>query len=387
MIGGSGSDTETTDGHSRPRDGVDVLIVGPAGHRTGGIAHYIDRQDALLTDPIRTRVYDTATPARSLPSAVTRVVGDSRAQLLDKVVRTVLGLCRFPFRRRPDVVHVHASQDLSFLRAGVYALLAAAVWRCGIVFHVHGPTFDEFVAEATPPMSWFQSLVVGRCDRIVVLSDYWADALARRVPRGRTVVLPNAIEHDAYEPRYDADPPRLVFISNLYPRKGVTDLFTAIERLAADGVDFEAVVAGDGPLREDAAELAATHDNVSYRGYVSEAEKRRLLSSGTVSVLASHAEGLPFALLEGMGAGNAIVATRVGSVPETVDADGGRLVDPGDVDALADALRELLTDPDRATEMGRHNRALAVERYSWDSVTASLTELYGDVLAERSNET
>jgi glycosyltransferase involved in cell wall biosynthesis len=362
---------------------LDVLLVGPAGYATGGIAHYIARQHDLLTGPVSTRLYDTATPAPEDPGGLAGLLGTERAVFVHKVVETLTALARFPFVRRPDLVHVHASDDLSFLRAGLYVLLATLLWRRPVVLHVHGPTFDEFVAEASAPLAAFQSLVFRHSSAVVVLSEYWARALSTRVPEKKLVVLPNAVEHRRYEPRYDAAPPRLVYVSNLFPRKGVAELFPAVETLLDEGLDFEVVIAGDGPLRGAAEDLAARHPVVDYRGYVSEAEKHRLLSSGTVTVLASHAEGLPFALLEGMAGGNAVVATSVGSVPEVVEASGGVLVPPGDTEALTDALRELLSDPERARALGRRNRRLVEARYSWDGVVESLTDLYRTVAAGR----
>jgi glycosyltransferase involved in cell wall biosynthesis len=365
----------------RERGVLDVLLVGPAGHRTGGIAHYVTRQHALLDGPVRSRVHDTATPAPERPVRLAGLLGAERAVFWHKCLRTLRALARYPFRRRPDLVHVHASDDLSFLRAGLYVLLSALLWRVPVVLHVHGPTFDEFVADARLPLSWFQSLVFRQSDAVVVLSDYWADSLAGRVADEKLLVLPNAVTPSDFDPQYDADPPRVVVVSNLVPRKGITELFAAIDSLAGEGVEFEFVLAGDGPLRPDAEALAERHAAVTYHGYVSEAEKRRLLSEGTITVLASHAEGLPFALLEGMAGGNAVVATRVGSIPEVVGAENGRLVAPGDAEALARALGELLADPETAREMGRRNRTLIEERYAWDHVTARLAALYRELVA------
>jgi glycosyltransferase involved in cell wall biosynthesis len=373
--GDASSDLRAT-ATTRVGESLDVLLVGPAGHRTGGIAHYVNHQHDLLDEGITSHIHDTATPAPEGPIPLSGLVGESRAVFWHKCYRTLRALARYPFHRRPDLVHVHASDDLSFLRAGLYVLLSALLWRVPVVLHVHGPTFDEFVADARPPLSWFQSLVFGQSDAVIVLSEYWAEVLAGSVVRENLVVLPNAVTPENFEPQYDADPPRIVVVSNLVPRKGITELFAAVNDLAGSGVPFEFVLAGDGPLRPDAEALAERHGEVTYHGYVSEAEKRRLLSEGTITVLASHAEGLPFALLEGMAGGNAVVATRVGSVPEVVGPENGRLVEPGDAEGLASGLRALLADPENTREMGRRNRTLVEERYAWDHVIDRLDSLY-----------
>ncbi|MFB6164385.1 MAG: glycosyltransferase family 4 protein [Haloarculaceae archaeon] len=285
-------------------------------------------------------------------------------------------LLQLPTREKPDVVHVHSSHGVAFYRASAFVLFAAVVWRCPVVVHVHGSSFDEFVADASAPVAAYQSLVLGAADRVIVLSPYWRDVLAERTDRKRLLVLPNAVDADAYDPAYDADPPRLAFVSNHVERKGVGEFVDAVERLRDRDADLSVAIAGTGPLDHHAEHLAETDPAVTYEGYVSEARKRELLAESSVYVLPTHGEGLPIAMLEGMAGGNAVVATTVGSIPEVIDADRGRLVEPGDVDALVEALAELLAAREHLDAMGRRNRAAVEADYDWAVVIDELTELY-----------
>ena len=345
----------------------DVLLVGPAGHDTGGIARYMAEQQQVLSDRIQLRVFDVATPRGSGIAWALRAVGTALGDAL-----------RFPFRRRPDIVHVHTSHYFSFYLSAFYVLFAALVWRSTVVVHVHGSSFDEFVEDAGRSRATFQSLVLGRADGVVVLSGYWAEVLSARVPESKLYVLPNAISPGEYSPRYDAEPARVTFVSNLIERKGVVEFVEAVDALLAEAPpgEFRVTVAGAGPLSEEVASLAARHESVSYLGYVSEAEKRRLLDESTVFVLPTHAEGLPIAMLEGMAGGNAIVSTRVGSIPDVLSDDNGILVAPGDAEALRAALESLLGDRARTERMARANRRLVEETYSWQSVGEGLVSLY-----------
>ncbi|WP_321169864.1 glycosyltransferase family 4 protein [Salinigranum rubrum] len=169
----------------------------------------------------------------------------------------------------------------------------------------------------------------------------------------------------------------MVFVSNLIERKGVRELVTALGSvLADDRGSLRVDIAGDGPLSDLVESLAEEHQRVTYHGYVSEERKRALLERGSVYVLPSYAEGLPIALLEGMAGGNAAVATTVGSIPEVVDDRSGRLVEPGDDDALAAALESLVASPTTVQEMARRNRSLIETRYSWERVVTQLVEAY-----------
>jgi glycosyltransferase involved in cell wall biosynthesis len=351
---------------------VDVLLVGPAGHETGGIARYMAEQQSVLPGRVRTRVFDVATPR-----------GDGIAWAMRALGTAVGDALRFPFRRRPDIVHVHTSHYFSFYLSAFYVLFAALVWRSRVVLHVHGSSFDEFVVNAGRTRAVFQSLVFGRVDGVVVLSEYWSEILSPRVPESKLHVIPNAISPAEYTPRYDVEPPRVTFVSNHIERKGVVEFVEAVDTVLADApsVALRVTIAGSGPLSDRAASLAERRESVSYLGYVSEAEKRRILDESSIFVLPTYAEGLPIAMLEAMAGGNAIVSTAVGSIPDVLTDDHGILVEPGDTEALATAIESLLTDRTRTERLARANRRLIEAEYSWESVGRQLVSLYDQLLA------
>lgn len=346
-----------------------VLIVGPERSRTGGVARYMVEQQQHL-DGVPTRVYETG-PAG---------VGTIRA-LLVGVVLSVLRMARFPLQSRPDVVHVHSSFGRSFYRNAFYVLFVRYVWRRPVVLHVHGSSFDTFLQPESRVVARFQSFVLRASSRIVVLSSYWRSVLSERVPEERITVLPNAVPTDQYEAGTPPERPHVVFLSNLIERKGVTE-FTDAVRILLERPDTPAIdvtVAGSGPLSDRVEALAAEYEAVSYDGYVDEAEKRRLLASASIYVLPTRAEGLPIAILEAMAAGTAVVSTPVGSIPEVIGEDNGRLVDPGDAQALAETLSELVAQPETVRRMGETNREVAVGSYSWNATARHLEGLYADI--------
>jgi glycosyltransferase involved in cell wall biosynthesis len=351
-----------------------VLLVGPEG-ATGGIARYIAELRARLPSAgVTVAVHDTAAPEGSGPIRFARGLLGALADACSFPVR-------FRGRRRPDVVHVHTAEQFSFLRKSAYVLLARYVLRRPAILHVHGPTFDEFIADASVPLRVLQRVVFGASAAIVVLSPYWERALSPYLPAGKMVVLGNAIDTAEYEPRFDAERPHVVFVANHVPRKGIREFVGAIDRLLDGGADVDVTIGGSGPLDHLAADLADRHPEVSSLGYVSEERKRELLCAASIYVLPAYAEGLPIGVLEGMAGGNAIVATDVGGVPDAVDDDGGELVPPGDTAALADALASLVERPEAVREMGEHNAA-RVEAYTWSRVLPQLLDLYERVAAE-----
>lgn len=366
------TDTVTSTERSRTTrtEPTDLLIVGTRGG--GGIHHYVDELADRLPRTLSVSVYDMNTPPD----------GSGVHWFLVSFLHSLWAMVKFPFRRPPDVVHVHASHRFSFYRAAPYVLFAAHVWRRPVVLHIHGSSFDEFAETDDAAVRWLQRTVFGAADRVVVLSEYWRDLLADRVDAEKLEVLPNAVDPSEYDPSYGADTPHVVFVSNLIERKGVSELLAAIETLDERGATYRATIAGKGPLAAEVEAVAERSANLTYVGYVSEADKRALLDSGTVFVLPTYAEGLPIAMLEGMAGGNAIVSTRVGSIPEVIGPDNGVLLDPGDSDGLADAIGALVADPAGTEAMGRTNRALVESTYSWDRATDRLQELYAEEYRE-----
>ncbi len=341
-----------------------VLIVGTLGG--GGIHRYIEDQRDQLDDRFDVSVYDM----RSNPK------GQGAVWFLRWLVLALVAVLRFPFRSRPDVVHVHTSHWFSFYRAAPYVLFAAYVWRLPVVLHIHGSSFDEFVATESLSVSWLQRLVFAASSEVVVLSAYWRDVLGDVVDTEKIRVVPNAVDPEIYDPSFAPHVPHVVFISNMIERKGVLEFVEAIERLDERNRDVRVSIAGKGRLAEHVERLAETHEHVEYLGYISEERKRALLNEGSIFVLPTYAEGLPIAMLEAMAGGNAIVSTTVGSIPEVIDEEHGVLVEPGDVDGLVEAIDSLVTAPERTANMARANRDAICETYSWSAATDALATLY-----------
>jgi glycosyltransferase involved in cell wall biosynthesis len=347
---------------------TELLIVGRQG--PGGIGQYISEQRRHLAGELHVSAHKSGAFATESVLAFVR-----------SVLVIVWNALSYTTRSPPDIVHVHSSHRFSFYRAGYYVLFSKYVWDCPVVLHIHGSSFDKFVSTEFRPVRWYQSLVFDAADEIIVLSEYWKDTLAARTDEAKLTVIPNAVDATNYTPAFDGGVAHIVAVSNQLPRKGVVELAAAVDDLAECDLDFRVSIAGSGPLSTHSEELAANHANVEYLGYVSEAKKYELLGDGSIFVLPSHAEGLPIAILEAMAAGNAIVSTTVGAIPEVIGEENGLLVEPRDADQLADALRELIADPERVAEMGTTNRQEVTEQYAWSTVAMELLETYDHHLA------
>mgnify|MGYP005835790873 CR=1 FL=1 len=177
-------------------------------------------------------------------------------------------------------------------------------------------------------------------------------------------VIPNGVDVGAFagaepvlrgELGVPAGVPLVVSVGRLDEQKGMDDLVRAAASVRARGVRFRMAIVGDGPqaarLKRRSAQLGLA-DCVQFLGKRSDIES--VLASADLFVLASRWEGMPNALLEAMAAARPVVATRVAGSEELVeDGRTGVLVPPRCVEALADAIAEVLGDRMRAGDMGR----------------------------------
>jgi len=173
---------------------------------------------------------------------------------------------------------------------------------------------------------------------------------------------------------------RLVCVGRLAEQKGQLLLVEAAGRLAAEGLDFELVLVGDGPLRGPIERLAARlglGGRLRLAGWMGAEAVRGEVLAARALVLPSFAEGLPVVLMEALALGRPVISTYVAGIPElVVPGVCGWLVPPGSVDALADAMRSALAaSPEELDRMGRAGAGRAARRHDGLTEASKLSEL------------
>jgi len=171
------------------------------------------------------------------------------------------------------------------------------------------------------------------------------------------------------------------------PQKGLQYLLDAValikKRGLLRGVEIACVIAGDGPLREELvkqAQALGIEDEVVFPGFVQDVPG--FLACLDVFVIPSVAEGLSITTIEAMAAGLPVVASRVGGLPELVtEGVTGYLVEPRNSSALAQAILQMIGEPEEARKMGQQGRALACRVFSNEAMVTNTCKVYGQVLA------
>jgi glycosyltransferase involved in cell wall biosynthesis len=252
---------------------------------------------------------------------------------------------------RPDVVYAH------FLVPS--GLIAALGGRAPLVVTAHGR--DVRNIGSIPGIAAATGVVVRRAAAVVCVSDYLRRELETKLPaaRGKIEVVSSGVDLDRFDVATAPDgPPRFLCVGALDERKNVGRLADAFARLGEGTLTF----AGDGPQRARLEGRAG----ITLAGRVPHEEVPRLLERSHVLCQPSLIEPLGQALLEAMAARRSVVATRIGGPAEFVPPEAGVLVDPLDVEGIADALRRAaaLPRPNEAarTAAARHDVRRQAER-------------------------
>lgn len=180
---------------------------------------------------------------------------------------------------------------------------------------------------------------------------------------------------------------RIVNVGRLDPSKGHLFLIQAAGRLAAEGMEFELTLVGDGSLRKELERLIEKlnlQKHVRLAGWMSNQQVREEILRSRAMVLPSFAEGLPLVIMEALALHRPVLSTYVAGIPELVEPGiCGWLVPPGSTDSLAVALREVLNAPvQRLAEMGRAGAARVAEKHDVSKEAAKLARLFsGEALA------
>lgn len=175
---------------------------------------------------------------------------------------------------------------------------------------------------------------------------------------------------------------KLLFIARLVPAKGWKVLLEVAQRLKQANFPFSlSVVATGSPrrLQKLKATLLARglEREVNVISACPPSAIQTLMQNHDVLVSTSFAEGLPLVLIEAMASGRPVVATAVGGVSDLVrEGETGRLVAPGRADLIAEAIRELAADPDRAARLAAAGRDEVLAGYRAEVEYGKLKELF-----------
>ncbi|MEW6183228.1 MAG: glycosyltransferase [Bacillota bacterium] len=286
-----------------------------------------------------------------------------------------------------DLVHTHG------VRANLLGRLAALGTGLPVVTTVHSLMLKDYPHPLSRVLNILcERLTKGLTTHFIAVSNYLATALVEEgVARRKISVVHNGMDREvsgrAAAALYERlglteDTPLVATVGRLHRVKGHQYFIEAAALVLERHPEARFLIIGSGPERAYLEGLVARQGlggRVLFTGFIKEVEQYYHLFK--VLVLSSLSEGLPLTVLEALACGTAVVATRVGGLPEVVqDGRTGLLVPPADAAALADAVIRVLEKPEEASEMAALGRDFVAHNFSAGRMTTGTLEVYRKVL-------
>lgn len=196
------------------------------------------------------------------------------------------------------------------------------------------------------------------------------------IPPERVTVVPNAVPdyvHNIGCAKRLENPPRLIYVGRLHPSKGIVEFAAALARVPELEVEF--LVLGDGPERKFLHSLAGRDPRIRLLGAVPHKDVLRWLERTNI-IFPTYYEGLGLALLEAMATGHACIVREIPVMEEVLGREVGVLC--SDVQALVEAVADLISDPEKRFKMQRKAKIRARE-FSWQKSARILMDVYNKV--------
>lgn len=258
-------------------------------------------------------------------------------------------LIRMVRQEKLDLIHAHY-----ILPPGLIAVMVGSLMGTRTAVTIHGS--DLFLLAQHPLLKQIIRWVLGRADHILVVSTALESKVQELGINPQKVKLtPNAVDVERFSPdnhlppdvQLDSHKTTLLFVGNLVPQKGVKYLLEAKKILDnelgmdEDGHDFELIIVGDGPLKNELKGQVQADDIKNVVFLDERRDVELIMPSADLFILPSISEGFPITILESLASGVPVVATRVGGVEEIESESLVMLVEPGESEALARAIKQM----------------------------------------------
>jgi len=301
----------------------------------------------------------------------------SFASMTGFVVGAMLPAIRMARSWRPDVIHVHFA-----VPTGVLAFPLSKITRIPYLLTAHLGDVPGGVPEKTD--RWFRfvlpftSLIWKGTSKVVAVSEH-TRSLALRHYAVDIEVIPNGVQLRSGAAKHVSDPPRLIFAGRFQSQKNLPALVELLAKVR--DMPWQCELLGDGPDRQIVEDLLISHNlgsRVNLLGWVDGAIVEDRLEASDLLLLTSRSEGFPVIGVQALASGLAILASRVGGLPELVEDEvNGRLCGADDPDCFEQALRWCLEDRERLLKMKQASRVRS-ERFD----IRKIAEQYEDVFEE-----
>lgn len=312
-----------------------------------------------------------------------------------KALRLSLTIIEILIRERPQII------QLATVGEGRLVPWLKQWMKIPYVVYAHG---NEILLAIEKGPKSTELITLKKADRILAVSEFTAGLVRRAgVDPGRIEIVHPGCDSERFRPteptcqfRKKLMGPRhkdriILTIGNLVSRKGQDMVIRALPRVLKSVSDVTYLIIGDGPYRSQLERLARdmkVEDRVVFTGQVGQEDIPEVYSLCNVFAMPSRdqaescdVEGFGLVFLEANASGKPVIAGRSGGIPDAVsDGVSGFLVNPTDIDDIANAMVKLLLNRDLAERLGSQGRARVMRDFTWEGVANRIQGILEGVL-------
>lgn len=278
------------------------------------------------------------------------------------------------------------------LKTGIIGALVAPLFRTRLLVEVNGDYMQDIIYSSIPGfyrrhfrkwlMITIEKFVLDRANGIKCLYSGQVDAFKPFSNNAQVVNFPNYVNCDGFKNLAETN--EVLFAGFPFLIKGVDILIEAFKSVADKHEDWQLRILGYYPDTTELYSHMDGHPQISHQPPVDHAQMSEHIGRCGIFVLPSRTEAMGRVLIEAMAAGKPRIGSNAGGIPITIEHGvDGLLFKKGDVDALAQQLETLMSDPALREKLGRNARARYESEFTADLYFKSLHEFYSEVLLDK----
>lgn len=341
-----------------------VLVIGDPPDMPGGIAQVMTLVDSWCQNE------------SSIETTFLNPLGKKHPSGYPNLASFFISLKKL-ITKRPDVVHFNTASRGSTYRNVLFSVFVR-MFRIPYIIHLHGGGYPKFVGELSKAQMRLILSYFRHAESVIALTPSWSEFLATQlaVNTSRIAVIPNGTADPGPVLTTGAEKaatPTFVYAGRLTKAKGVPELIRGFHALP-EGMNARLILIGGSTDKSVSAELDKSTENIIQLGWRTNHETLTEMAAAWAVVLPSHFENMPLTVLESMSVSTAVIATRVGGIPEMIrDNVDGILIPPCDVHHLTQSMK-VLCQIEAAIEYGASGRARWLQSYTSERMILAIID-------------
>jgi glycosyltransferase involved in cell wall biosynthesis len=298
-----------------------------------------------------------------------------------------------------DIIHINPSLGKTAIWRDLIYLLIARLRNKKVIVFIHGWEDDYAISIKQNRVLSMLFQVFNKSAGFIVLGNSFKQKLiSLGIDPNKKFFIETSIADDRYINDFSINkrienftaknkPIRFLFLSRITARKGIElslNIFKTIQEKNSDK-KFEFIIAGDGEYLNRAKKYVEDNhiNNVTFIGFIKDADKHKILSSSDLLILTSESEGLPNVILEGMLYGLPIITTNVGAIADWVKNNkNGFIINSTRPEDFIPHIEKLLSNKELYTQIATRNHNLAKENFTKDVITKRYIDHYKKIYSE-----